>query len=367
VILNNSQNRKIIFDYLNKVSENDFIEEIIIPLFSSQGYTLLRINAHTAGERGKDIIFYRHVELFQDIEYIAIQAKTKEVNTKNVTEIANQLIRTLKTSFQLKAGIGLIKPNYAMLINARRHSNDATSELPDLVENNQNIKILSQENVCELIIKSGIAPEKLLSNLALELKNSSDDESDRMVREIILNNKPKEIDELFEHKLKYIKNEISDEIKALAIDYIFDLWNQDSSWEGTVKPLRWLWMYFDFIQERQYRFLKRVLEEYISPTPSFEAKPYTLRIVHLMTTEHYKTFINDLIFLSSININAAKQRSGINVLFHALADLLRNKLIKDEKESEKARLLVEAFNAKINGKEEKFDKYMKDYEKLIWI
>lgn len=59
MLLNTPENRLAITDYLENVGEDSFIEEFIIPFFSSNGYYLYRINSHGAGEHGKDIIFYK--------------------------------------------------------------------------------------------------------------------------------------------------------------------------------------------------------------------------------------------------------------------------------------------------------------------
>jgi len=191
MILNNSQNRKIINQYLEQVTEDAFIDEIIIPLFSSHGYTLLIRNSHGPGEKGKDLIFYKYNELHNELEYIAVQAKSENVTTKNNVDIAKQLIRAYKTPFPGKSGTGNYRPNYVILINSKRHSNDSLAELPDLVDNNQNIKFLSQENVCELIIKTGIAPPKIYNELGIESNKSSTNKYDQEVFDTILENKPK--------------------------------------------------------------------------------------------------------------------------------------------------------------------------------
>jgi hypothetical protein len=46
MILNTSQNRKAIIAYLEKLREDEFINDIVIPLFFSYGYMLYRINSH---------------------------------------------------------------------------------------------------------------------------------------------------------------------------------------------------------------------------------------------------------------------------------------------------------------------------------
>lgn len=366
MILNNTQNRKIIFDYLNNVSEDDFIEEIIIPLFSSRGYEHYRTNSHGPGEKGKDLIFCRYIDLHYDLEYIAIQAKAEQVTAKNVYTIAHQLIRAYKTSIQLKSGSGTTKPNYAILINARKHTNDASAELPDLVDNNQNIKIIQQENICDLIIKSGIAPDKLLKELITEAKRGVGNKYDDKVFNIILENRPREIEDLFEHKLKYLKDKVSDETKNLVIDYLFNLWLQDPTWEGIVRPLKWLNINFDYILKEKYKLLGKVLSEYANDTPSFSAKPYTRQIINQMTDEHFAAVSSDLIFRISILINH-KDTTELNTLCHNLDALVKKDKISDTTEKEKATTLLKAYNAKIKRDDVTFNKLMKHYsEKLMW-
>ncbi len=46
MILKLPENHKMIIDYLNKVDEDTFIDEIVIPFFGSQGYQVYRINSH---------------------------------------------------------------------------------------------------------------------------------------------------------------------------------------------------------------------------------------------------------------------------------------------------------------------------------
>ncbi len=83
------------------------------------------------------------------MEYIVIQAKAEPVTASNVSKIAINYA-AYKTSIPLKSGYGTTKPNYAVLINARKHTNDVSAELPDLVDNHQNIKVIQQENICDL-------------------------------------------------------------------------------------------------------------------------------------------------------------------------------------------------------------------------
>ncbi len=134
MILKLPDNRRKIIDYLDTVDEDTFIDEIVIPFFSSQGYQVYRINSHGPGEHGKDIIFCRYVPAFFENEFLSVQAKAEQVTTSNVTRCSDQLKRALRTKFAPRSGNGELTPHYAVFINARKHTNDAYTEFPQLVD-----------------------------------------------------------------------------------------------------------------------------------------------------------------------------------------------------------------------------------------
>ncbi|NOZ34090.1 MAG: hypothetical protein GXO80_02195 [Chlorobi bacterium] len=135
-----SNNRQIIKSYLESLSEDDFIEEVIIPFYSKNGYILYRINTHGPGEHGKDIIFYRNISIFYDQEFIAVQAKAEKITAQNVTQYSNQLIRALRVPFPTKTGSEKRYANYVILMNSKTHTNDANFEFPYLIDGKNNIK-----------------------------------------------------------------------------------------------------------------------------------------------------------------------------------------------------------------------------------
>jgi len=295
MIANNTYNRTVIAEYLNTISEDLFIDEVIIPLFSKSGYLLYRRNIHGPGEHGKDLVLYRHVKLFYDNEYIVVQAKAEKVNASNVSKFADQLTRALKVPFPGKSK-GQIHPNYVVFINSHSHSNDANFEFHYLTDMKDNIKILSRENIIELIIEMDIVPESLKEKIELYegskviVNPNMADSYDEYVRSIILGDDNIEINKLLDHDLKIDTRPLSSEIKELIINYIFNKWSQDPSWEGRIKPLKWLRYYFDYIQENQSSKLLRVIEEYISSTPSFKAADDTAGIISKITPNQIKHF-----------------------------------------------------------------------------
>ena len=328
MILNSPENRKAVTEYLEALKEDSFIDDFVIPFFSSHGFYLYRKADHGPGEHGKDLIFYRHIPMFYDNEYLVIQAKSEKLTTRNVQNFSSQIKRALNVPFIPKSGSGELKAHYAIFINSKRHSNDADFEFHKMVADSQHVKILSQENVCELILKSGIGPKRLIKTLSKSIPDDSSKE-DQQVFETILGNNPAEIDNLLDHKLKFIRDSISLRTKELVIDYTYDRWQLDRSWAGTVKPMAWLDTYFDFMTEKQYKYLIDVLEELISTNPSFEALSYTSSVIRKITPEILSTIVGPFILFCAKMV-LSSHSDYKHLILKKLKDLKSSKTIKDE-------------------------------------
>ncbi len=352
MILKSPENRKQIIDYLETVDEDTFIDEIVINLFGSQGYQVYRINSHGPGEHGKDIIFCRYIPMFLENEFIAVQAKSEKVTTSNVGKFSNQIKRALKTKFAPRSGAADLHPHYAVFINAKKHSNDAYTEFPQLVGSGH-VKILSQENVCELILQTGIAPDRLLKKLSTSAPETQSKE-DKLVFDTILGNNPGEIDNLLEHKLKFLKDEITAKTKGLVIDYIYDRWKMDMSWGGTVKPMKWFDTYFDFLRPTHSKYLFTIFKELMSSTPSFDAMPYTKSIVRKITPELLEPIEGEFVtFCAQRSISYP--RNNIDMLFLKLGEFVEGNFIKDKANSTLANkvLLMARYDKKGDKKKSK--------------
>lgn len=292
MIIPSPYNRQILKDYLDDASEDDFIDNFIYPLFYKSGYISYRTNAHGPGEHGKDLIFYRDVPVFYDHEFVAVQAKAERAVASNVAKFSEQLLRALRVPFPMKSG-GARLPNYVMFINSKTHSNDADFEFPSLVENKNNIKILSQENIIDLMIRLDIIPTIIKDKLdKYDAVSQSFDDS---VREIILSGDNAKINNFLDKQLKIESRPITTEIQALVINYIFDKWDENPGWDGTVRPMKWLDLYFHFIQPNQFDKLLSVFEEYTSPRPSYEARSHTASVVSKISSEQIDAFENEFI------------------------------------------------------------------------
>jgi len=347
MILNNPENRRLINTYLEVVDEDTFISDFITPFFSEQGYYLLRVNSHGPSEHGKDLIFYRHVPMFYDFEYVAVQAKAEHVTTKNNATISHQLKRAYGTSFPTRGSDNKAYPHYAVLVNARKHANEANEELYDMLRELRHVKILAQEQVCELIIKSGIAPLSLIKRLSTSAPSSSSTE-DKEVYECLMKNDPKSVEDLLDHRMTLIQRHISRATKELVIDFIYQRWMKDRSWDGTVKPMKWLNTYFDFMSGSQHSYLLAVFEELTSSYPSRAALSDTKSVVHKTTPEILNTIAADFIKYCA-ELSLSGERNNREIPLSKLRDLHKANIVINTAQKTLMQAVIDYENARAAG------------------
>lgn len=320
MIKTTAANRLIIKSYLSNLSEDELIEQVIIPLFNSSGYVVYRLITHGPGEHGKDIIFFRHVPLFYDHEFIVVQAKAEKVNAYNITHFAQQCLRAYKTGFASNSGGENKKANYVLFINSKEHTNDATAEFPEMVENNNNIKILSQQNLIELFILQDFIPHDLIGKL--DVATYTGYEFEERIRRILAGGNDKEIEALMNTELRIETREMSPEIKGYIINYIFLVWTDNWTWSGTVNPMKWIDTYFEMIQPEQFSKLFNVFKEYTSLFPSREAKRYTQSVIEKIKPLHIASFEMDfLLLIAKLCIeNSISKYQPLEKLFRVFAN-----------------------------------------------
>lgn len=302
MILRNSLNRETIKDFINKIGEDDLINKIIVPFYNTCGYSTLRILEHGPGEHGKDIIFSRNSPALYDNEYLVVQAKVQKITASNVVEMSNQLIRALRTPITGLSGGATFYPNYVIHFNAKTISNDAHWEFPYLVDGKNNIKIITQDNICDLIMNFSIIPRELEGILIIGDKDGSNPINSR-IRETLYKNDSRDIEILFNNIIPISKKDIDESAKKMIIDFIFKTWREDKSWVGTVKPMKWLSQCYEFIQLDQVGYLKDVLYEFTSSVPSFDAQQYTQIVFKAITKEQYKAIKKTYMYIIGRNVN----------------------------------------------------------------
>lgn len=370
MILKIPENRAKIIEYLNEINEDTFANEFVIPFFNSQGYQTHRINSHGPEEHGKDIIFKRYIPIFSDNEYISVQVKSEKVDTKNVQQFSSQMIRALEIKFSNTSG-GESLPHYAVFINSRTHTNDAFKEFPQLVKS-QHIKILSQENVCELILQTGFAPKCLLNQLSSEsLDNQTED--DKYIWDILLENDPKKVNNLLDHRLKFMRDKISQKTKEFVIDYIHIRWMNDRSWSGTAGPMEWFNTYFDFFSknsENHSKYLLDVFKELLSPAPSYYALNNTIQIVNKTVPIFFAQKEYDFIsFCAQCILNGrALYEERIQYLYAKIKEFKESNLIRDKKHERIAEIILSLkkyYSSEEHGSKENYDKIMNELRDFL--
>jgi hypothetical protein len=325
MILNTPENRRLLLAYLANVVEDEFIEDFIKPFLSGEGYYLFRVNSHGPSEHGKDLIFYRHIPFFYDFEYIAVQAKAESVTTANVQKFADQLKRAYNTAFPLRTEGRRANPHYVLMINARRHTNEAEEELNDILKDYRHIKILSQDAVCEMIMRTGIVCEKVKIGLHISVTDK-DTPEDREVYGVLMRNVSCEVKDLFTHRLGLVERHLSGKTKQIVIEFIYQRWMQDRSWSGTVQPMEWLNRYFSFMTRDQYPYLMDVIEEFASDYPSYEARGSVSSVFNHTTAEMISTFSEKFIGFCADIALSHKDKNRAQVM-SKLEELLKSGLV----------------------------------------
>ena len=278
----------------------------------------------------------------------SINEYLESVNEDEFTiSIVDQLKRAYGTPFSLRSGGGHARPHYAILVNARRHSNDADKELNDLLSEDPHFKILSQENVCELIIKSGVAPRPLLDQLSTDIPSALTPE-DRLVYDALVTGTPADANACLDNQLGLIESRISQDTKELVIEYIHQRWMQDKSWDGTVSPMRWFNRFFGFISENQLPYLIPILEEYCSTNPSFAARSDTTAIVGKIGTSHLLPIAEEFIrFCAERTLSMVPRNMGTLVV--KITELLESEQVADPTLTEAMEAIVSANTERLQG------------------
>jgi len=340
MLVKSSKNRHEIKKYLSSLDEDDLIENVIIPLYSSFGYTLLRVVTHGPGEHGKDLVVYKHSPAIFGNEYIAIQAKAQKVDAKNVAEMANQLIRALRTPIKGLSGGSEYLPNYVIHFNSQTITNDAHWEFPYLVDGKDNIKIISQDNIVDLMLNNDVVPKSLSSQLETASAGSNDSIC-KKIQQTLFSGNVLDIDSVFENVIPISKSVLDQETKHMIIEFIFKKWREDKSWNATVKPMKWLEICFDFMSSDQFMYLSDVIDEYISSYPSFEAQEYVQKIVNKITVNHYLSMKKEFLDRTVREFNRGSSQNLKSMFLDFVSKESESQLEKEERD---LKILFEKFD-----------------------
>jgi len=145
--------------YLLSLSEDDFRDRVIRPLFLRSGYTDGR-DLCGPSEHGKDAIFAETDKLGLD-SFIAVQTKKGNLNlagkaSNNLINAITQLKTALDTTLVLSASKKKIKPNRAILCSSGKINDSARQHILDEVRS-PNIQFLDSDDLIPKI--DSILPE----------------------------------------------------------------------------------------------------------------------------------------------------------------------------------------------------------------
>ena len=152
----------------------------------------------------------------------------------------------------------------------------------------------------------------------------------KLALDTILSNIPADIDNLLDHKLKFLKDEIGLRTKEIVIDYIYDRWRMDRTWDGTVKPMKWFDTYFEFFSsEKQFGYLLDIFKELTASTPSYEALPHTLSVVKKITPEMLSYICEEFIKYCAKRVLSSRNKYD-EIVLRKLEELKKSKLIRSK-------------------------------------
>lgn len=108
---NERKRREQLIAYLDKCSEDDLIEEILLPLFRQLGFHRITAAGHKdkALEYGKDI-WMRYVLPTQHVLYFGIQAKKGKLNSAGVSKSSNSNVAEIHNQVLMMLGHEIFDP-----------------------------------------------------------------------------------------------------------------------------------------------------------------------------------------------------------------------------------------------------------------
>jgi len=90
---------------IERLSEDSFINQILIPLMRTMGFADVKpVSSHGQGEFGKDILPFRKISEFNTMRYVAVQAKAVSIHgsagkSGNAGELLTQALNAFRVAF----------------------------------------------------------------------------------------------------------------------------------------------------------------------------------------------------------------------------------------------------------------------------
>jgi len=105
------ERKELLTGYLNKISEDDLIGEVLMPLFRHLGFQRITIAGHKdkALEYGKDI-WMKYVLPTQNILYFGIQVKKDKLDSSGMTKTGNANVAEILNQITMMLGYEIFDP-----------------------------------------------------------------------------------------------------------------------------------------------------------------------------------------------------------------------------------------------------------------
>lgn len=135
-------------------------------------------------------------------------------------------------------------------------------------------------------------------------------------------------DHLLDKQLPLIRHKISRSLQEMVIDAINHRWKENPSWTGTINPMKWFDIYFDFFVERQYPYLVDVFKELTSSTRSIKAQPYSSSVVKKITPAMLSSQDKKFIYAcAEVSVNVGSKNKDL--ASDKLRELRESRLVTD--------------------------------------
>jgi hypothetical protein len=149
-----SKRRETLLNYLKKISEDELIEDVLLPLFRQMGFHRITAAGHKdkALEYGKDI-WMKYTLPTQHVLYFGIQAKKDKLDATGKTKAGNINVAEIHTQALMMLGHVIFDPetskrvlvDHAFIVSAGEITKQARNWLGEKLDASQRSQILFME------------------------------------------------------------------------------------------------------------------------------------------------------------------------------------------------------------------------------
>lgn len=162
------QNRNLLNEYLNKCSEDELIEEILLPLFRQLGYQRISVAGHKdkALEYGKDI-WMKFTLPSQHILYFGLQVKKGKLDSAGISKSGNANVAEIYNQALMMLGHEIFDPetsrkvlvDHAFIVAGGEITKQAKNWLGEKLDTSKRSQILfmDRDDILNLYVTSNLS------------------------------------------------------------------------------------------------------------------------------------------------------------------------------------------------------------------